>query len=966
MQVTGEHKKWVRAAFVAAAIVRSVVPAANAINLPSGFVDEVIVNGIDSPAGFKFAPDGRIFFSERVNGALRTATYASGTDTWNVEPLDYATFDIPNDGSGTPDAHRSSGLRDFAFDPDFATNGFVYVFYMKHNPRHNRVVRITQDPSDSRVALAGETLLIELPFNSTSSSGSHNGGAIDVGNDDFLYIATGDGWNGGDGVQSLATYTGKILRIDLDGSIPADNPFFNTATGPLRAIYALGLRNPYSMTFNPASGALYINEANGSNKTTVLQVAAAANYGHQGYGGIGVSTGDWHNTSIDGSASDKLVTGGAWYSGATGTLPAEYSGRLFVCHWGSNSSSVGVINTVASETDLTTERFADNVDKPVNLGIGPDGDIYYMDTTYDTTAGAIHRIRFTGQASAATPQISPAAGTYFPSVNVSLSTTTPGASIHFTEDGSDPTTASTLYAAPFNLSTSTTVRARAYATGLDPSGIASSDYIICADASCNLPPVANAGADRTVVIDEQAFISGSASFDPDTDELLLSDSWQQSAGATVTLLNDDETVAYFTPAMPGCYTFEYEIADELSADQDSVDILAVPCLDDVPVDLIAEWRFDTGAGDIALETASGSHHGSRDGADWVAGRTTDAGSALDFDGIDDALDLGVFDIDSGELTLSAWVRIDDFDQMDGRIITKADGVQANDHLWMLSTLASGGNHVLRFRVRTAGSTTTLIATGDSLSTGVWTHVAATYDGSTMRIWQDGVDVGQTAKSGMIDTDPTVLVAVGNQPARDRPFDGIIDDVRIFSRALAVNEVARLAAYYRPFDIDGSGNVDAADLSAFLVAPEDLNGDGEVDNEDETCLSTFLQHSCGTPAATPTATATATATPTSTDTATQSATNTPTATPTAEPICGNGIAESGEACDAGADNATGNSCCAVDCQFKADGTASCDGNSCTRTDTCTVGVCSAGQCADGEACTTCGGTCADNGTSCDCE
>jgi len=931
--------------------------SARAINLPSGFVDEVVVSGIESPAGFEFAPDGRLFFSERINGLLRTATYDEPNDEWIVEPIPYAAFDVPVDGSGFPEAHRSSGVRDFAFDPDFAANGFVYVFYMKHNPRHNRVVRIQQNPSDPRVALSGETLLLNLPFNSTSSSGSHNGGAVEFGADGTLFVATGDGWNGGDGVQSLATYTGKLFRIMPDGSIPIDNPFYAEAVGPLRAIYALGLRNPYSTTFNPISGSLYVNEANGANKTTILLAEPGANYGHQGYGGVGESTGDWHNSSITGGSNDKLITGGTWNPGTSGALPAEYSGSLFVCHWGSNGSAVGVINSVASETDLTTQRFAENVAKPVGIRIGPDGNLYYMDTTYETSEGAVHRIRFNGQASAATPEIAPAAGTYFPSVLVSITTATAGADIHYTLDGSEPTEASPLYGGAFVLASTALVRARAFAAGLDASGVAGSEFVICADPSCNLPPVANAGADRTVVVGQQAFLSGSASYDPDTDELLLSDSWQQVGGPQVVLLNDDETVAYFTPDTPGCRIFEYEIADDLSSDSDTVEILAVPCLDGYPPDLVAEWGFDTGEGEVALETAAGANHGAIDGASWTAGRTADAGFALDFDGVDDAVDLGTLDVDSGEITLSAWVQIDDFGQMDGRILTKADGVQEDDHIWMLSTIAAGGDHVLRFRLRTGGNTTTLIASGTELPVGVWLHAAATYDGSTMRLWQDGAEIAQVGKSGTIDTDPTMQAAIGNQPARDRPFDGRIDDVRIFDRALGSDEIARLASFYRPFDIDQDGAVTAADEAAFPGNPVDLNGDGAVDAEDEACLTSFFAQSCEP---TPTATATAVA-PTPTDTPTQ----TPTFTPGSQE-CGNAIAEGTEACDDGQANGTGSSCCTVDCQFEPDGPASCDGNSCTRADTCTAGVCSPGPCADGNACSACGGTCVDNGSSCDCE
>ncbi|MEM1206772.1 MAG: PQQ-dependent sugar dehydrogenase, partial [Acidobacteriota bacterium] len=216
-----------------------------AIELPEGFENTEVLGALDSPAGMVFAPDGRLFISERITGQLRVAVRDGSGDSWSLLAEPFYSFDIPVDAQGDPDRHRSSGLRDLAFDADFSTNGYLYAFYMKHNPRHNRVVRIQADPANPNVALAGsEVLLLDLPYNATGSSGSHNGGGVEVGADGMLYVTTGDGWSGGDGVQSLETYTGKVFRIGTDGSIPDDNPFVDQAEGPLRGIYALGLRNP--------------------------------------------------------------------------------------------------------------------------------------------------------------------------------------------------------------------------------------------------------------------------------------------------------------------------------------------------------------------------------------------------------------------------------------------------------------------------------------------------------------------------------------------------------------------------------------------------------------------------------------------------------------------------------------------------------------------------------------------------
>ena len=279
-------------------------PVLRGIDLPPEFEDLLVLNNLREPAAMAFAPDGRLFFAERISGRLRVADYDQMTDTWSLQPTAYYTFAVP------PERHRSGGLRGFAFDPNFATNGYLYAFYTRNNPRHNRVVRITADPANLARALPGsEVLLIDLPYNNTTSSGSHNGGAVLFGTARKLYVSTGAGWHGGANVQSLQTFTGKILRLNADGSIPTENPFYDQTTGAYRAIYALGLRNPYTMARHPETGDIFINEARGTNKASVYRLAAAANYSHDGYAGLGTETSPWTTVSTTGG---KLVTGGAW------------------------------------------------------------------------------------------------------------------------------------------------------------------------------------------------------------------------------------------------------------------------------------------------------------------------------------------------------------------------------------------------------------------------------------------------------------------------------------------------------------------------------------------------------------------------------------------------------------------------------------------------------------------------------
>jgi hypothetical protein len=117
--------------------------------------------------------------------------------------------------------------------------GFLYLYHtVTSTPRHNRVSRFT---ANGDVAVANSEVVI-LELDNLSSATNHNGGAIHFGPDGKLYVAVGENATPTN-AQTLANRLGKMLRINSDGSIPTDNPFFNTASGDNRSIWALGLRS---------------------------------------------------------------------------------------------------------------------------------------------------------------------------------------------------------------------------------------------------------------------------------------------------------------------------------------------------------------------------------------------------------------------------------------------------------------------------------------------------------------------------------------------------------------------------------------------------------------------------------------------------------------------------------------------------------------------------------------------------
>src|SRR5438067_9132418 len=231
-----------------------------AATLPPGFVEAQVGGNLSgSPTAMAFAPDGRLFVCQQ-GGQLRVIKNGSLLSTPFV--------------SLTVDSSGERGLLGIAFDPNFATNHYLYVYYtVATSPIHNRVSRFT---AAGDIA-APDSHVVILELNNLSSATNHNGGAIHFGPDGKLYIAVGENANGANS-QTLANLLGKVLRINSDGTIPTNNPFFNTA-GARKEIWALGLRNPFTFAFQPGTGRLFINDVGQSTWEEINDGVAGSNYG---------------------------------------------------------------------------------------------------------------------------------------------------------------------------------------------------------------------------------------------------------------------------------------------------------------------------------------------------------------------------------------------------------------------------------------------------------------------------------------------------------------------------------------------------------------------------------------------------------------------------------------------------------------------------------------------------------------
>ncbi len=384
--------RWALAALAVLAVFCSSTTSAVAQTVPAGFSASAVVpaGSLPTATAMQFAPDGRLFVCQQ-SGELRVIE--------NGALLSAPFVDLVVDASG------ERGLLGVAFHPDFATNQWVYVYYTVPasgpTAAHNRISRFT---ANGNVAVPGSEVVI-MDLDALSGGGLfHNGGAIDFGPDGKLYAAVGDDLVPANS-QSLSTRHGKMLRINDDGSIPVDNPttfagVAGTPSGLNRAIWAIGLRNPFTFAQDPGgSPAMVINDVGQGTWEELSAGAAGANYGWP------ATEGDFDPASFPdftrpryvyrhgtGTFGDCAITGGAFYRPAVPTFPAEYLGTYFFA-----DHCAGWIKRVDASVQLpypmltTAADFATGTSYPVDLKVGPDGNLYYLSRGNST----VFRIAYT-------------------------------------------------------------------------------------------------------------------------------------------------------------------------------------------------------------------------------------------------------------------------------------------------------------------------------------------------------------------------------------------------------------------------------------------------------------------------------------------------------------------------------------------------------------------------------------------
>jgi len=336
--------------------------------LPAGFSrNDSWITGMGQASTFAQAPDGRIFVAEKA-GLLRVIKNGA------LLPTPFHQF--------TVDANGERGLIGVAFHPDFANNGYVYVHYTATTPTaHNRISRLV---ANGDVSTGVETVLVDLP--TLSSALIHNGGAIHFGPDGKLYASVGENGTAAN-AQNLAVVFGKILRFNDDGTIPTDNPFYGSQTGLARAVWAYGLRNPFTFAFQPGSTRMHINDVGEKTWEEINLGAAGANYGWPVSEGPDHLTPDItgplftynHKAAIPpgsgpgGFVVGSAIVGGAFYP-ASGNFPAAYRNSYFFADY-----PLQWVRRLDTVNQGDAYGFATNFSgSPVGLLVGIDGALYVL------------------------------------------------------------------------------------------------------------------------------------------------------------------------------------------------------------------------------------------------------------------------------------------------------------------------------------------------------------------------------------------------------------------------------------------------------------------------------------------------------------------------------------------------------------------------------------------------------------
>ncbi len=279
------------------------------------------------------------------------------------------------------------GLLGLAFDPEFASNRYLYVHYSMDNPRRSVIARFTWDEDTDRVDEASRKILLTLeqPY------ANHNGGMLAFGPDGDLYIAFGDGGSANDPqnrAQDLGNFFGSLLRIDVHPSdpslayaIPPDNPHVGEA-GAKPAIWAHGLRNPFRFSFDRDTGTLWLGDVGQSSEEEIDIITRGNNYGWRVWEGNTAHIPDGNSLprsaftfpihTYDNTGGAAIIGGYVYRGSGVPTLRGRYLYSDFI------TGAVRALTYDAASQTVTDDTRIATAPSPTSFGEDNDGEVYLV------------------------------------------------------------------------------------------------------------------------------------------------------------------------------------------------------------------------------------------------------------------------------------------------------------------------------------------------------------------------------------------------------------------------------------------------------------------------------------------------------------------------------------------------------------------------------------------------------------
>lgn len=330
---------------------------------------ETFVPNARFPVAMAFLPDGSLLYTEKDTGQLRIVD-----SDGQLYPFPVADVPVANLGD--------SGLLGLVLDPDFANNRYIYLGYTVNDiptdnalPRNEfRVQRCTLSSNYRSVEFGSDMVVANL---AASGLPGHEGGSLVFGPDGKLYVSLGDrrlNTFANEESQDPSVLAGKMVRMNSDGTIPADNPY-----GADLLAWAIGLRNTFDFAFDPMSGLLYGPE-NGAGPDELNLVEAGKNYGWPNVQGAADTEEEMQFAAVTPEYTEPLIGINVAPTGVgfnpSDAYGSEFQNQLFVAYFETGTIDRFVLSDDRRQV-LDKVEFVAGIPNGINdLVFGPDGTIY--------------------------------------------------------------------------------------------------------------------------------------------------------------------------------------------------------------------------------------------------------------------------------------------------------------------------------------------------------------------------------------------------------------------------------------------------------------------------------------------------------------------------------------------------------------------------------------------------------------